>query len=260
MAASGFAAPISDSKVDELVKQLGAQDFEQRENAQQTLLLSEADQPKLMGKLKQAYKASDDPEMQTRCYEILCKLVSRRGFIGISMGPSDAALQTLIFQARNEGKNEQAVVESLNPKFARVLIEDMTPDSPAAKQDLRKGDIIMAIDDVAIDFAKAAKAGDYAAAVNELTGQVRTLIQKKTPGQTLKLTVLRPHNEAELTKPLPPGDTLDFTIEVGDRNEILQNSLKDAPMRWRNQMQGADPEQEKIKQQLEQLKKELMTP
>jgi len=258
---SAFAERLDDAKLDQLVKQLGAEDFEQRESAQQTLLLAELDQPKLMAKLKQAYKGSRDPELQTRCYELLAKLISRRGFIGISMGPSDSTLQMMMFQARNQGANGGQAAAAFEPKFARVIIEDMTPDSPAAKHDLRKGDIIMAVDDVAIDFSKAAKAENYSAAVQELTNQVRTLIQRKNPGQTLKLSVLRPAQEADINKPLPPGETLHFNIEVGDRNEILKNALQQAPMRWGNQIdRGGDSEQEKIRQQLEQLKKELQQP
>jgi C-terminal processing protease CtpA/Prc len=83
---------------------------------------------------------------------------------------------------------------SLNPKLRSVKIEKILPRSPAANSDLAPGDVVLEIEGIAVEGAKA--------------DMLKADIQKAV-GETLRLKVKRgadvPHEVALIAAAKPPG-------------------------------------------------------
>ena len=93
-------------------------------------------------------------------------------------------------------------IDDLDPTMAKtfgydgkgVLVMGMTDDSPAAKADLRRGDIITHVDDKRVESAEA----------------LRYLISRKAPGAKVELTLIRDgkQRDAEVTLGELPGEPI----------------------------------------------------
>jgi C-terminal processing protease CtpA/Prc len=83
---------------------------------------------------------------------------------------------------------------SLDPKLRSVKVEKILPFSPAAKSDLAQGDVVLEIEGIAVEGAKA--------------DTLKAVIQKAV-GETLRLKVKHgadvPHEVSLMAVSKPPG-------------------------------------------------------
>lgn len=169
----------------ELLNELSSDDFEVREKAYAGLQSwSEKNMTASPELLFQAWKQSDDPETQTRCYNLMKKLVMQRkygkgkGFLGIQMS----------------GVLLPAKPNELRAARQAVQVDMVLPDTPAQKFGLRAGDLILRVDDVDLATAKLEVGAHQNFDVGAQWRSVASFsnyIKSKQPGEEVSLHLLR---------------------------------------------------------------------
>lgn len=167
----------------ELLNDLSSDDFEIREKAYAGLQnWSEKNITASPELLYKAWKQSDDPETQTRCYNLMKQKVIQRkygkgkGFLGIQMSG------VLLPAKPNEAVARQA-----------VRVDMVLPDTPAQKFGLEAGDMIFRVDHV--DLGVANGGGNQRLNGFELqlpsVSNFSKYIKSKQPGEVVTLHLLR---------------------------------------------------------------------
>lgn len=132
-----------------LVEQLSSDDFEVREKAYAGLHKWSKENIKASPELLyKAWKGNDDPEAQSRCYNLMRTMVTQRkfgkgkGFLGIQMKG--------VFLPAMPGKPAG---------LQAVRVENILDDTPAQKVGLRMGDLIVRVDELDLQQANPANLG-----------------------------------------------------------------------------------------------------
>jgi len=133
-------------------------------------------------RLHQVWKASAEPEAKTRCYRLMKELVLQRQF-GLGWGFIGIQMKNVFLPGNEDG-----------PARPGASISMIIADSPAAKVELRLGDVITQVDD--LDFGKAFRAGPVipGQGIGEdklATSQLITYIKSKQPGDEVTLQIMR---------------------------------------------------------------------
>ena len=203
------------------LEKLSSDDFEERETAYKAIH-EWADQnltaaPELLYK---AWRANEDPEVQSRCYNLMRQMVTQRkfgkgkGFLGIRM-------TGVILPAKPGGP----------AGLQAVRVENILDDTPAQKVGLRMGDLIVRVDELDLQRAKPANLG-----AEEKPGRLRLgmgmgrgfemhavsvfseHIKSKQPGEKVVLHCLRGNQhleiEVRLMKLAPANDPKHEKIEA----------------------------------------------
>ena len=129
--------------------------------------------------IHKAWKGSEDPEAKTRLYRLMRDMVEQRkygrgvGFVGISMGD--------VRVPGNGGRQERL----------GVLIQMVLPDTPAAKAQLRVGDVIVGVDE--LDFSANPEHGELQMGrrIGPASSKFRDYIISKQPGDEVVLHIMR---------------------------------------------------------------------
>jgi len=174
----------------ELLKELSSDDFEVREKAYAGLEKWSEDNitasPELLYK---AWKQSEDPEVQTRCYNLMKKKVMERkygkgkGFLGIQMSG-------LVLPAKpDEVAGRQA-----------VRIDIVLPDTPAQQCGLKAGDLILRVDHVDLGVANAGDNQNFNGFGQQFSSveSFSKYIKSKQPGEVVTLHLLRGNKPLEI--------------------------------------------------------------
>lgn len=137
---------ISPKPVGALFDQLAGETARERIEAEQSLIEQLADNKKrnrIRDRAVELYKSSDDPEVWLRVRAILKDYVKeysdfgpRRGYLGVLHGLT-------------EYPDEKGVIRRA------VRVERVEPNTPAAKAELRSGDLILKIDKIDLDTPHA---------------------------------------------------------------------------------------------------------
>ena len=132
-----------------LVEQLSSDDFEVREKAYAGLHKWSEENIKASPELLyKAWQGNDDPEAQSRCYNLMRIMVTQRkfgkgkGFLGIQMKG--------VFLPAMPGKPAG---------LQAVRVENILDDTPAQKVGLRMGDLIVRVDELDLQQANPANLG-----------------------------------------------------------------------------------------------------
>ena len=198
-----------------LVEKLSSDDFEVREKAYAGLhKWSEANikaSPELLFK---AWKGNDDPEVQTRCYNLMREMVVQKefgkgkGFLGIRM-------TGVILPAKPGGP----------AGLQAVRVENILDDTPAQKVGLRMGDLIVRVDELDLQQANPANLGAEVKPGRLRLGlemhsvsRFSDYIKSKQPGEKVVLHCLRGNQhleiEVRLMKLAPANDPTHEQIEA----------------------------------------------
>jgi hypothetical protein len=204
-----------------LVEKLSSDDFEVREKAYAGLHKWSEENIKASPELLyKAWKGNDDPEAQTRCYNLMRQMVTQKefgkgkGFLGIRM-------TGVILPAKPGGP----------AGLQAVRVENILDDTPAEKVGLRMGDLIVRVDELDLQRAKPANLG-----AEEKPGRLRLgmgmgrglemhsvsvfseHIKSKQPGEKVVLHCLRGNQrleiEVRLMKLAPANDPKHEQIEA----------------------------------------------
>ena len=204
-----------------LVEKLSSDDFEVREKAYAGLSKWSEENIKASPELLyKAWKGNDDPEVQTRCYNLMREMVVQKefgkgkGFLGIRM-------TGVILPAKPGGP----------AGLQAVRVENILDDTPAQKVGLRMGDLIVRVDELDLQRAKPANLG-----AEEKPGRLRLgmgmgrgfemhavsvfseHIKSKQPGEKVVLHCLRGNQhleiEVRLMKLAPANDPTHEQIEA----------------------------------------------
>jgi len=166
-------------EADRLIEGMGGKTFKEREAAQESFLeLGQSHGMLVRAKCREVLTTSDDPEVRERVREVAKKLVSiqlfgtNRGFLGVSLGMSGTPVK----------------VEGVS--FRAVPVLQVIPDTAAAANDIRDGDLIIGADDKVCN-----------AAFN--TQKLIAYISNRKPGYAMKFTIVR--NGEKLLKEIKLG-------------------------------------------------------
>ncbi len=138
------------------------------------------------------------------------------GYMGIGFAVPVNMTRQVMDQLVTRGRMTRGylgvAVQDLTPAVKRglglsavrgVLVGDVTPDSPAARAGLRRGDVIIAIDGKSVDDV----------------GHFRNLVAGTTPGTKVRLTIVRDERE----------QTLEFAVgELPERTPVAAK-VRDQP-------------------------------
>ena len=176
-----------------LVEKLSSDDFEVREKAYAGLSKWSEENIKASPKLLyKAWKGNDDPELQTRCYNLMREMVVQKefgkgkGFLGIRM-------TGVILPAKPGGP----------AGLQAVRVENILDDTPAQKVGLRMGDLIVRVDELDLQQANPANLGAEAKPgmrILEMHSVERfsEYIKSKQPGEKVILHCLRGDKRLEI--------------------------------------------------------------
>ncbi len=129
--------------------------------------------------LHQAWKESDDPEVQTRCYSLMRKALLQRkfgkgkGFLGIQMLGVDLPGKAVGHQA--------------------VSVLQVLENTPAQKVGLKPGDLIVGVDEVDLMPADPEQRQQFGVGVvqSHAVSRFSTYIKSRQPGDKVTLHLLR---------------------------------------------------------------------
>ena len=196
------------------LEKLSSDDFEERETAYKAIH-EWADQnltaaPELLYK---AWRANEDPEVQSRCYNLMRQMVTQRkfgkgkGFLGIRM-------TGVILPAKPGGP----------AGLQAVRVENILDDTPAQKVGLRMGDLIVRVDELDLQQAnlgaeeKPWEPGRRLGLEMHSVSRFSDYIKSKQPGEKVVLHCLRGNQrleiEACLMKLAPANDPKHEQIEA----------------------------------------------
>jgi len=168
--------PIPKGAVDGLSSDL----YEERQKAyQEVQAWAEKNLQSSPELLFKAWKQSDDPEVKTRYYRLMRDMVEQRkhgrgaGFVGISMG-----------EARVPGNAGQ-------PARWGVLIRMVLPDTPAAKAQLRLGDVIVGVDELDLSANRGHGDLQLGRRIEPASFKFRDYIISKQPDDEVILHIMR---------------------------------------------------------------------
>ena len=178
-----------------LVEKLSSDDFEVREKAYAGLHKWSEENIKASPELLyKAWKGNDDPEAQTRCYNLMRQMVTQKefgkgkGFLGIRM-------TGVILPAKPGGP----------AGLQAVRVENILDDTPAQKVGLRMGDLIVRVDELDLQRAKPANLGAEAKPGRLRLGmgmhsvsRFSDYIKSKQPGEKVVLHCLRGNQRLEI--------------------------------------------------------------
>lgn len=153
----GTADVMAAGVPDEAVKKLSSDQFEVRASAYVELEKWSKKNVKTSPELlRKVWSESKDPEVKTRCYELMKKAVLVRkfgkgkGFVGIMMDPmvirQQLGKQPKGVKPQQEGKKPKVQVKR------GINIAQVLPNTPGQKAGLKAGDVILGIDQ--LDFNK----------------------------------------------------------------------------------------------------------
>ncbi len=180
-----------------LVEQLSSDDFEVREKAYAGLHKWSEENIKASPELLyKAWKGNDDPEAQSRCYNLMRIMVTQRkfgkgkGFLGIQMKG--------VFLPAMPGKPAG---------LQAVRVENILDDTPAQKVGLRMGDLIVRVDELDLQQANPANLGAEVKPGRLRMGlglemhsvsRFSDYIKSKQPGEKVVLHCLRGNQRLEI--------------------------------------------------------------
>lgn len=180
-----------------LVEQLSSDDFEVREKAYAGLHKWSEENIKASPELLyKAWKGNDDPEAQSRCYNLMRIMVTQRkfgkgkGFLGIQMKG--------VFLPAMPGKPAG---------LQAVRVENILDDTPAQKVGLRMGDLIVRVDELDLQQANPANLGAEVKPGRLRLGlglemhsvsRFSDYIKSKQPGEKVVLHCLRGNQRLEI--------------------------------------------------------------
>jgi len=178
-----------------LVEKLSSDDFEVREKAYAGLSKWSEENIKASPKLLyKAWKGNDDPELQTRCYNLMREMVVQKefgkgkGFLGIRM-------TGVILPAKPGGP----------AGLQAVRVENILDDTPAQKVGLRMGDLIVRVDELDLQQANPANLGAEVKPGRLRLGlemhsvsRFSDYIKSKQPGEKVVLHCLRGNQRLEI--------------------------------------------------------------
>ena len=180
-----------------LVEQLSSDDFEVREKAYAGLHKWSEENIKASPELLyKAWQGNDDPEAQSRCYNLMRIMVTQRkfgkgkGFLGIQMKG--------VFLPAMPGKPAG---------LQAVRVENILDDTPAQKVGLRMGDLIVRVDELDLQQANPANLGAEAKPGRLRLGlglemhsvsRFSDYIKSKQPGEKVVLHCLRGNQRLEI--------------------------------------------------------------
>lgn len=181
--------------LDDLIRQLGAQEFAARQAAQEQLLQRGTnDHVAVLAACVPAFVATTDPEVKIRLREVMAALVEAhirnrpRGYLGVRFAnPPVAALP-------QDGPAADA------PPAAGILIQAVIEDSPAARAGLQAGDRILKMNDLEL--------GE-----NPDTQAFIRFIQSQAPGAPVTIVLQR------------AAETLTIPLDLGALPEELRAQL-----------------------------------
>lgn len=180
-----------------LVEQLSSDDFEVREKAYAGLHKWSEENIKASPELLyKAWQGNDDPEAQSRCYNLMRTMVTQRkfgkgkGFLGIQMKG--------VFLPAMPGKPAG---------LQAVRVENILDDTPAQKVGLRMGDLIVRVDELDLQQANPANLGAEVKPGRLRMGlglemhsvsRFSDYIKSKQPGEKVVLHCLRGNQRLEI--------------------------------------------------------------
>ena len=180
-----------------LVEQLSSDDFEVREKAYAGLHKWSEENIKASPELLyKAWQGNDDPEAQSRCYNLMRIMVTQRkfgkgkGFLGIQMKG--------VFLPAMPGKPAG---------LQAVRVENILDDTPAQKVGLRMGDLIVRVDELDLQQANPANLGAEVKPGRLRLGlglemhsvsRFSDYIKSKQPGEKVVLHCLRGNQRLEI--------------------------------------------------------------
>lgn len=218
---------VADAKLSEkLLAQMDADDFKQRNEAYKELeQWAHANLKISPEQLYQAWKTVKQPEVRSRCYElmkdslILRKFGKGRGFIGIHMQ------ETII---REEGKEARV----------GVMVTSVQAGTAGEKAGLQMNDIILGVDKM--DFAEIGIRPNQLQQGFRMTSRVVTrfgeYIQSKQPGDEITLYLKRGNKRIDLKVILmkrPPEADMDA---LGRRLFDREKEKRDYFNKWLDEM------------------------
>ena len=165
-------------KVDELVARLSGPEWAARERAAAELI--EIGAPAFT-KLREAYLRAEDLESRLRIEEVVRSaylnhhVLSRHGFLGISMQPFDPAL----VQTRNQPGNALGNIK-LPPGRVGVLVRQVISDTGAAKADVRVNDILIGLNGTPVS-------GEG----RDIQESFSAIIREHPPGSKIQVEIVR---------------------------------------------------------------------
>jgi len=210
--ASIIAVCLLSAKAEQLPRDLfnglAAEDFKTRLDNQEKLLEWARNSPDTgrLDELYDGYLKSEDPEIRTRCLNVLRKLVEDqylkdgKGYVGIVMGVA------MVPKEDGEG-----LVENLR-------IDSIVPEGPADQAGMKVGDLILRVN------------GKILATPNVMDS-FKELVQAKNPGEKVIIELKRAGQELKLAVTLgklPAGADLRFFGEPQLPLEELDKNAKEA--------------------------------
>jgi len=184
------------------LEQLTSDEFEKREAAYAAIQKWSAENitssPELLYK---AWRANEDPEVQSRCYQLMEEVLKRRefskGFLGIQMSG-------VLLPNKPKGQAGREAVSVLN----------VLPDTPAQQVGLRGGDMILRVDGLDLSApVQGLKNRQFdLMRASEAVDKFSTYIKSKQPDDKVTLHLLR--GDKRLTKEV----TLMRLDPANDRN------------------------------------------
>ncbi|MFK7910726.1 MAG: PDZ domain-containing protein [Akkermansiaceae bacterium] len=182
-------SPIMAEPDGALLDKMNADDFEIRNKAY--LAVREWAQKNLESspeKLHRVWRSSKQPEVRTRCFELMKEMAIQRkfgkgrGFIGIRMQET---------RVQDPGGKDL---------LAGVQVSQVMPETPGEKAGLKMNDIILGVDK--FDFGKAQAQPQQRGFGFQLNTGVLTrfgdYIQSKQPDETITLHILRQGNKMDI--------------------------------------------------------------
>jgi len=201
------------------LEKLSSDDFEERETAYKAIH-EWADQnltaaPELLYK---AWRANEDPEVQSRCYHLMKEMLKLRefskGFLGIQMSG-------VMLPNKPEGQAGREAVSVLN----------ILPNTPAQKVGLRGGDIILRVDKLDLSSANNGLNGRQfdLVAVAQAVEKFSDYIKSKKPDEKVTLHLLRRDKRLEkevVLMNLDPSNDRDYDKTEAKFEAYLSEWLK----------------------------------
>lgn len=200
------------------LEKLSSDDFSLREKAYADLeewsLRTLTASPEL---LHEAWKESDDPEVQTRCYSLMRKAILQREF---GKGKGFLGIQMLGVDLPGEAAGHQA-----------VSVQQVLDGTPAQKVGLRPGDLIVGVDKVNLmppDPQQARQFG-FEVVQSHAVSRFSTYIKSRQPGDKVTLHLLRDGKSMDVDvalMKLPPESDPDWERREHEQGQFFQQWLE----------------------------------
>lgn len=201
-----------------LVAQLSSDDFSTRNKAYSDLeewsLGNLTASPEL---LHEAWKESDDPEVQTRCYSLMRKATLQREF---GKGKGYLGIQMLGVDLPGKAPGHQA-----------VSVQQVLDDTPAQRVGLRAGDLIVGVDEVKLMPADPDERRQFGVGIvqSHAVSRFSAYIKSRQPDDKVTLHLLRGGKAMDvdvvLTK-LPPENDPDWDRREREEAQFFQQWLE----------------------------------